>query len=58
MLLPVLQGSLATTVLRSTQLHHLLARVFSASGRLPGGRILLQPIDPLRAGCAKAEMRV
>jgi uncharacterized protein YbjT (DUF2867 family) len=44
----VLEASLKASVLRATQFHQLLARVFAAGARfalLPGGRILLQPVD-------------
>jgi hypothetical protein len=39
----------AASVVRSTQFHHLLDRIFAATARfgfLLGGPILLQPIDP------------
>ena len=45
----VLEGPVAASVLRSTQFHQLLDRIFAATARfgfLPGGRILLQPVDP------------
>jgi uncharacterized protein YbjT (DUF2867 family) len=45
----VLRGPVAASVVRSTQFHQLLDRIFAATARygfLPGGRILLQPVDP------------
>jgi uncharacterized protein YbjT (DUF2867 family) len=45
----VLEGPVAASVLRSTQFHQLLDRIFGATARfgfLPGGPILLQPVDP------------
>jgi uncharacterized protein YbjT (DUF2867 family) len=42
------EGPVTASVLRSTQFHQLLARLFAASARfglLPGGRIPLQPVD-------------
>jgi uncharacterized protein YbjT (DUF2867 family) len=45
----VLGGPVPASVLRSTQFHQLLDRIFAATARygfLPGGRIPLQPVDP------------
>jgi uncharacterized protein YbjT (DUF2867 family) len=44
----VLRGPVPASVLRSTQFHQLLDRIFGATARfgfLPGGRIPLQPVD-------------
>lgn len=50
---------LARTVLRATQFHQLLDWAFSTAGRtglLPGGRILLQPVDPGDVAVRLAEL--
>jgi uncharacterized protein YbjT (DUF2867 family) len=52
-------SDLARTVVRATQFHQLLNRVFSASGRLgllPGGRIVLQPVDPAEVAAVLADL--
>ncbi|HEX8975497.1 MAG TPA: NAD(P)H-binding protein [Solirubrobacteraceae bacterium] len=51
--------ALAHTVLRATQFHQLLDWAFSTtarSGMLPGGRIVLQPVDPADVAVRLAEL--
>jgi uncharacterized protein YbjT (DUF2867 family) len=52
-------AALARTVLRATQFHQLLEWAFSSAGRLgvlPGGRIVLQPVDPAEVAVALADL--
>jgi uncharacterized protein YbjT (DUF2867 family) len=51
--------ALARTVLRATQFHQLLDSAFAAAGRigvLPGGHIVLQPVDPAEVAVTVADL--
>jgi uncharacterized protein YbjT (DUF2867 family) len=52
-------AALARTVLRATQFHQLLEWAFASTGRigvLPGGQIVLQPIDPADVAVTLADL--